>query len=236
MAKKDGNQTTALEKQVVTLQSRAESMLVTNDTEYESAGAFLVDLKTGLNRVEELFGPTCDATYKAWQSAIDTRKKFKKPLEEAEATIKKRIKDFLSLREQQAREEQARLQAIADAEADKERQRLMEEAESARQDGDEATANMLEMCADTTFVPTTTVVADKPQVEGLATGKEWEITVVDPKLLLKAIGTGALKIDVDKVVTIKTGAIKSYVTVTGITDIPGCTVRQVPKISATGRK
>lgn len=75
------------------------------------------------------------------------------------------------------------------------------------------------------FRPAPVVVKAK-KASGLVSQDDWKITVDDPVKLLKAVVSGKTNINLDKLVTIKTGVIKSYIRATGQTKIPGCTVQK----------
>ena len=97
--------------------------------EMTAAEAILVELrrrkKVWLDAVEA----TVKGAHAAWKAAVAHRDSVAKPIDEAEAIVKKRIAEYVYKQRRIAEAERARLQADADAKAEAERRRALAAAE-----------------------------------------------------------------------------------------------------------
>lgn len=78
------------------------------------------------------------------------------------------------------------------------------------------------------------IVGTSPKVKGISKRKDVSIEVVDQKAFLKAVIDGSVPLEITKLVTIKSGVIKSYVQATGIKEIPGVKITDTVVHSVRG--
>ena len=157
---------------------------ISTQTEFELASVVLKEVKS---RYKEL-----EAQRKAITMPLDDAKKaimelFRQPLtalESAETKLKGLMLGYTAEQERKAREEQARLQKLADQEAEKQRKALEAKIERAKASGKEEKAEMLEMEKENIIPITAPVVA--PQIEkpaGISYRDQWSAEVIDEKLV-----------------------------------------------------
>ena len=159
-------------------------LTISNQSDYEAASAVLSEVKS---RYKEL-----DAQRKEITKPIDAAKKavmdlFKTPLElleKAESKIKGLMIGYTNEQERKAREEQARLQRLADAEAAKQKKILEEKIARAEASGKTEKAEELQMQKETIIPIVAPIIA--PQIEtpkGVSYRDQWSAEVTDINLV-----------------------------------------------------
>jgi len=159
-------------------------LVISNQSDYETASTILQEVKS---RYKEL-----DSQRKGITKPIDIAKKtvmelFKTPLElleKAESKIKSLMIAYTNVQERKAREEQARLQKLADAEAARQKKILDEKIARAEASGKTEKAEELQMQKETVIPIITPVVA--PQIEtprGVSYRDQWSAEVIDINLI-----------------------------------------------------
>ena len=159
-------------------------LTISNQSDYEAASAVLSEVKS---RYKEL-----DAQRKEITKPIDAAKKavmdlFKTPLElleKAESKIKGLMIGYTNEQERKAREEQARLQRLADAEAAKQKKILEEKIARAEASGKTEKAEELQMQKETITPIVAPIIA--PQIEtpkGVSYREQWSAEIIDEKLI-----------------------------------------------------
>lgn len=159
-------------------------LTISNQSDYEAASAVLSEVKS---RYKEL-----DAQRKEITKPIDAAKKavmdlFKTPLElleKAESKIKGLMIGYTNEQERKAREEQLRLQKIADAEAARQKKILDEKIARAEASGKTEKAEELQMQKETITPIVAPIIA--PQIEtpkGVSYREQWSAEIIDEKLI-----------------------------------------------------
>ena len=159
-------------------------LVISNQPDYEIASTVLQEVKS---RYKEL-----DSQRKEITKPIDTAKKavmdlFKTPLElleKAESKIKSLMIGYTNEQERKAREEQARLQKLADAEAAKQKKILDEKIARAEASGKTEKAEELQAQKETIAPIIAPVVA--PQIEtpkGVSYRDNWTAEVINTDLV-----------------------------------------------------
>jgi len=159
-------------------------LVISNQSDYETASTILQEVKS---RYKEL-----DSQRKGITKPIDIAKKtvmelFKTPLElleKAESKIKSLMIAYTNVQERKAREEQARLQKLADAEAARQKKILDEKIARAEASGKTEKAEELQMQKETVIPTIAPVVA--PQIEtprGVSYRDQWSAEVIDINLI-----------------------------------------------------
>ena len=159
-------------------------LIISNQSDYEAASAVLSEVKS---RYKEL-----DAQRKEITKPIDAAKKavmdlFKTPLElleKAESKIKGLMIGYTNEQERKAREEQLRLQKIADAEAARQKKILEEKIARAEASGKTEKAEELQMQKETITPIVAPIIA--PQIEtpkGVSYRDQWSAEVTDINLV-----------------------------------------------------
>lgn len=159
-------------------------LVISNQSDYEIASTVLSEVKS---RYKEL-----DSQRKEITKPIDTAKKavmdlFKTPLElleKAESKIKGLMIGYTNEQERKAREEQIRLQKLADQEAAKQKKILDEKIARAEASGKSAKAEELQMQKETIAPIIASVIA--PQIEtpkGVSYREQWSAEITDINLV-----------------------------------------------------
>jgi len=209
--------TAALERQTADVRTTAMQMVVNNPEQATEAGDFLRQLKTVTKRIDDEVGPTVKKAHEAHKSALDLLNRLKKPLLEAEQTVKRKISQYFDA-EEQKRREQERL--LRQQQLKMEEERRLQEAEMLeRQNKHEEAAAVIEEKIELAPVVVQTAA---PKLEGVATRKKWSWRVVDHD----KIPHDYLMIDEKKI----NGIVRAM---QGGTKIPGIEVYEETVLAAT---
>ena len=84
----------------------------------------------------------------------------------------------------------------------------------------------LELEKNMTVVPIMEIEPVLSSIKGKASQKDYKVTVTDSNKLLQSVLKKEVQINLDKLITIKTGVIKSFIKATGIVRIPGCIIEE----------
>lgn len=126
------DQTTIIETEVKALEPLvidASNLTVNDQAGRNNAMSFLTAVKQAQKRIGELCDPTVAKALAAHREAVAMRKGLLAPFEQAEAAVKGKVLAYDQQAEKARRIEQARLQALADAQAESERKRALAAAE-----------------------------------------------------------------------------------------------------------
>ena len=99
----------AIERQVPTVQSQVEGIVIHDQVSYSAAESISIFIKKMRKEINETFDPVIDAANKTHKLAIEKKKKYEVPMIEAEKKIKEKMGFFLS--EQKKIQEKAALEA-----------------------------------------------------------------------------------------------------------------------------
>jgi len=155
-------------------------IVISNQEQYESAAVILKQVKSRYNEL--------DKQRKEITTPLDVAKKavmelYRKPLDlldSGEKLIKKAMINFTEEQERKAREEQLRLQRLAEIEAEKERKKLQAKIARAEASGKlEKVADLQEQkeAISEIVVPVITPQVDK--VSGISFSENWKAEVID---------------------------------------------------------
>lgn len=165
---------------VKSLVNIAAAIEISNQAEFEASNIVLVDVK---KRIKEL-----DEQRKAITKPLDDAKKevmnlFRDPidlLERAEKYIKGLMLKYTDKMEREAREEQARLQKLADQEAEKEKKKIEAKIERAVASGKENKVEDLTAQLETIVPITAPVIAPAiEKISGVVMKSTWIAEVVN---------------------------------------------------------
>jgi hypothetical protein len=103
--------------------ARASAIVVKTPEQYAEASDFLKAVKGAQKRVTDFFGPMKSKAHEAWKAITTTEAATLKPLQDAEAQVKRVLVAYQTEQEAIRQAEQRRLQAAADEAARKEREK-----------------------------------------------------------------------------------------------------------------
>ena len=161
--------------------SAAQEYAIRTPEDAEDAGAILREIKGLANELE---GKRTSITKPVNQALREVNALFKPAkdwLAEAEKLVKGKILEFQNEQDRIARE----LQAKADAEARKEREKLERRAAKAEAKGKEDKAEELREQAETQIAPVVTSAA--PKLAGISRRETWKTEITDKGALLQHI-------------------------------------------------
>lgn len=153
----------------------AKELRITTQEDYETAGKYLVSIKTRAKQITDYWKGPKDAAHAAHKAVVDREKQMLAPLKEAEKIIKSSMLNY------QAAVEKARREAeeAARKKQQEEAERLFNEAAKAEAAGDDHGAAvglaMAEMVSDMEAAPQVAT----PTADGTFTKKVWKARVVD---------------------------------------------------------
>ena len=149
-----------MEQEGALMVKRVTGLTITTDDDYSRGVDILKDIKARIKAVKDYWKAPKAAAQAAHKTLVDREKQMLKPLEDAEATVKKTMLAYTTEQQRKRQEEQARLAALA---------------AQAEQDGDaDGAAFMREMSA--------TVEPVQP-TGGVSVRTTWKARVTDPKLV-----------------------------------------------------
>ncbi len=167
-----------LKEEVSTIEEKAQSIVITNDVEYNGAVEACQEVKAMKQQVVDYWEPMRKSTYDAYTNVNKHKKAMVTPLENAEKILKGKIADYQTkvAEERKAQEEAIRAMAL------KESERIFKEAIEAEEAGDLERAQELLAQAESydKTALTATVAGDAPKAQGATMVKTWEITSIDP--------------------------------------------------------
>lgn len=171
----------------------AQSLVIQTIDERERAINELKGWKGYRSRIVAFFNEGADgkpgikpSAYATWKTICDAESAALKAGDQAEKAGKEAILVFDREQEVKRLAEQRRLQAIADEQARKEREKLEVRAEKAEEKGKDEKAEALREQAAEIVAPVVQVAAAIPKVEGITTRKIWKARVINMNALVEA--------------------------------------------------
>jgi hypothetical protein len=166
----------------------ANGLVVSNAEEYRLALEKVKEIKAARNRWISCWADLKAKTYSAWKEVVGNEKAGTDILDKAEEIAKQKADTWLQEEEGKAQEEQRRLQAIADENARKERERLEKQASKLK------TPELKEeRMAQAEMVEAPVIKVETPQaVEGASVRKTWKARLVDMDALIASATPGSV--------------------------------------------
>lgn len=147
-----------MEQEGALMVKRVTGLTITNDDDYSRGGDILKDIKARIKAVKDYWKAPKAAAQAAHKTLVDREKQMLKPLEDAEATVKKTMLAYTTEQQRKRQEEQARLAALA--------------AQAEQQGDADGAAFMREMSA---------AVEPVQPTGGVNVRTTWKARVTDPK-------------------------------------------------------
>ncbi len=176
-----------LESKAVAIDTKAQSLIVKNQGQYDIANDFLKAIKGLQQQVKDTFGPIITKAYAAHKEAKLQETIHLEPLIKAETLVKDKMLTFWQDQERIRLEAERKLQEAAE----KKRQEALDKAEAARDAGNEAKAEKYEDKAAQIVAPQLAPTFDKGSA---SMRKYWSAEVLDLMVLVKAVAKGQVSI------------------------------------------
>ena len=149
-----------MEQEGALMVKRVTGLTIATDDDYSRGGDILKDIKARIKAVKDYWKAPKAAAQAAHKTLVDREKQMLKPLEDAEATVKKTMLAYTTDQQLRQQEEQARLAALA--------------AQAEQQGDADGAAFMREMSA---------AVEPVQPTGGVSVRTTWKARVTDPKLV-----------------------------------------------------
>ena len=210
------------------IERNAEALAIDNDDDYEAAAEYVTGVKTQMNEVKEYYRPMKEAAHKTHAEICAKEKQLMEPLVNAEKYCKAAMSAYLRRKQEIARQQEAEMRRLAEAEAEAQLQKAIEAEEAGNADAAEVAMQMATVADQ---IKDSAVVAETaPKVSGIGASKDFEIVSIDPRLVPIAVGGVELRPVDDKAVLRLIKAHKGQI------DIPGVTFRETFRMSVSGRR
>lgn len=160
------------------------NLTISNQGDYDSASIILKSVKARYNELDKQRKEITKPLDEAKKSVMNLFNNPLSLLEKAESFIKSKMIGYTQEQERKAREEQMRLQRLADQEAEKQRKILEAKIERAKASGKDQKVEALEMEKENIIPIVAPVIA--PQINtpsGVSYKDKWYAVIVDEKLL-----------------------------------------------------
>lgn len=168
-----------VEEKALTVVEEANALVIRDNAGYESAGAFLLRIKsTRKELIGKIFDKTIALAHSAHKEAVLQKKTAELPWIKAEGTVKLLMADYAADQEKIRQEKEDALRREAEAKEEEERLARAAEAEKAGA-GEEAEAILNEPAE----VQTVVVAKTTPKLAGVSFKKSWKFQVVNEALV-----------------------------------------------------
>jgi hypothetical protein len=154
---------------------KAEALMIANNTDYEAAGAALVEIKTYNKRVTDYWKEPKDNAYKAWKGICAKEKAILDPLNQAEGLIKQKMATYQ--REQEAKERAIREEL--ERRQREEAERLFREAQEKEAAGDMLGADLAMAQAELVESASPVATIQTASASGISSKKVWKARITD---------------------------------------------------------
>ena len=178
-----------LKKKTLPVISTANRLIIQSPGDYAYGGEFLKSIKEAQKKVTEYFEPIKTKAYQVWKEICGKENQMLDPLKEAETTVKRKMLVYQQEEERKRQAEQARLQAIADEKARRERDRLAKEAEKLKTP-ELKEQRMAEAAA--IEAPIINIQPAAPKIAGISTRKTWKAELTSKGEFIKAATTNPM--------------------------------------------
>lgn len=166
-----------LQREVSQIEKQAKSIEVSTDEGYESAAAFVKEVKRRQKMVKEFFEPMRVKAKAAYDEVLGRKNEMTKPLEAAEKILKGKMSAYVTEKERQRKAQEERMRRLAAEESE----RKLREAVAAEAEGkaDECESALTEAELMGTVAVTGTVAPQPVKAAGISVSRDWKITAVN---------------------------------------------------------
>lgn len=182
-------ETTEIAKESSATLIAAQNFKIATAPQFVEAGERLKAIMALKKKIAETFDPHIKRAFEAHRSLVAEKKFHETPLQTAEAFIKRGILGYQQAEETKRRE----LEAKAQEEARKEREKLEARAAKAEAAGKTEKAEALQVAAASVITPI--VAPTTPKVAGISMRTTFRAEVVDKMELVKAVAAGTIPLN-----------------------------------------
>ena len=174
------NASKSLQPRVSSITSDVESLVIKTPVSYSRADDFLIMVKDHKTQVNEAFDPIIQKAHESHVEALKQKKKFWEPLDNAEKTLKIKMKVYQDEQTQLHEAELSRLKREAEKEQE---ERMLAKAIKLEEQGmtPETVTAMLNFKQP--VVVDTSAVPEVPQFDKRVFKKSWKFKIINPNLI-----------------------------------------------------
>lgn len=168
-------------EQALVFPNQARAISINDENSLLKANDFLLEIRELRKEVDSTFKPIIERAHQAHKEALAQKKKYDKPLEEAESITKRVIAVYLSEVERKRKEaiEKQRLESLRiQEEIEKKENDRKWRAEGAVLDGDIEKAKEI-LNEEIPEIAPATVIPDAPKLNGTSIKKIWKWEIAD---------------------------------------------------------
>src|SRR3990167_2701272 len=174
-----------VEKKALSFPDRAREIKISDNATFIAAGEFLKSIKALRGEIDDTFSPITKKAYEAWKETLRQRERVEAPLVEAEGIVKPAIAAYITEQERIRREEELRLQKLAQDDAERQ---MVADAALLDDIGETELANAL--LEQAPVVAPIIQPRTAPKVAGIALTKRYSAQVINFQQLVKAVAEG----------------------------------------------
>lgn len=229
-----------LQQNALEMASSAD-IIVDSPEAYGYAGEVVVDMDKTIKKIEGFWSPLKKRAHEAWRGLCDKENEMLATLRNARAALVSRMKIWATEQEKQRILAEEKAKAEAKAREDEERKRLEEAAKTAESQGSPEMADLFRRQAESVIVSPEAAEPVISKTQNAGTGsvtqrKELIVEVSDLMVFLRAAVSGEGSVPLEKLVTVRSGDLKSWAKLHGVKSYPGLSIREEIGISAKTRR
>ena len=181
-----------IEQKAVDVIDRANSLVVTNQDQYNGCAEFLRSIKVIKKEIDATFDEPIKKAHEAHKAIVASKKKHYEPLDRAEKIVKEKSITWYQEEERKTNLERLKKQAEADKAEEKRKADLEEQAKGWDAKGNTEKAEERRQQAEEVVVPVAEVEDKAQKAEGQSISVTWKAEVVDLFALCNTIARGDL--------------------------------------------
>lgn len=199
-------------KQGDEIMAMAEGLKIKDEDTYKAANELLTRITHYAKNGESYCEPFKKAAYGPYATVLDIIKKIKDSTIKANKLLANELRRWRDEQEKKRQEEQRKADAERRKREEAERAKLNRKAEKELDKGNEEKADELLDAAEAAYVPPTVVESTTQKTETTDAGrvtyvKDWDVKVMSPMAVIKAIAAGELP---ESLVKVEITAVKKY--------------------------
>lgn len=218
-----------IKTEIEQVDAQAGAIIVNDKETFEVAGQMVISLDALTKKINAYWEDPIKKAFEAHRALTAKRAEMLKPVDDRRKNLKNKISAYLTEQERIRQEEQRRVDEERRKREQAEREKLERAAVRAEEKGQDEKAEALREKAEDVYVPPVVVVSDIQKTTrtdaGTITGKkDIQITVTDPKAILKAVVDGTLPIGI---ININETKLKQAIKLAGLTRLDGCEIKEI---------
>jgi hypothetical protein len=159
----------------VKIYEQAKILTIDSALDYDGAAEFTKQVKNLSKRIKDYWEPLKKSARASWQSLVDREKELLKPLEMAEADVKKKMAEY----QRKVQEEERAARELAERLKREEAEHLLAQATKAAEQGNEIESEILLAQAEIIEISQPAVQVQTPKATGISTRTLYRARIID---------------------------------------------------------